>query len=249
MPQHACHNGAMTSIWAHRGASRRAPENTLPAFELAIELGADGVELDVQRTADGELVVIHDETVDRTTNGTGAVAALTSDEVRALDASAGLPGFGGTRVPTLLQVLELLRGTELQVNVELKTSIQRYPGIEREALALVDELGMREQVVWSSFRHGCVASMVGDVPAGQLALLMSDVLVRPWEYAVGLGVGAIHPGLHMLQEPDLVARAHECGLQVRTWTVDEPEHLQLAARAGVDAIITNVPDVARSLLD
>ena len=248
MPQHACHNGAMTSIWAHRGASQRAPENTLPAFEIAVELGADGVELDVQRTADGELVVIHDETVDRTTNGTGAVARLTSDEIRALDASAGLPGFGGTRVPTLRQVMELLRGTGLQVNVELKTSIERYPGIEREALALVDELGMREQVVWSSFRHASVTELVGDVAAGQLALLMSDVLVRPWSYAAELGVGALHPGLHLLQEPGWVTHAHEAGLQVRTWTVDDPEHLQMAARAGVDAVITNVPDVARALL-
>ena len=238
----------MASIWAHRGASRRAPENTLPAFELAVELGADGVELDVQRTADGELVVIHDETVDRTTSGTGAVASLTSDEIRALDASAGLGGFGGTRVPTLRDVLELLRGTGLRVNVEMKNSIQRYPGMERQALELVEAMGMREQVVWSSFHHGSVLSLAGDLAPAQLALLMSDVLVRPWNYAAELGVGAIHPGLHLLQERDFVEHAHEAGLQVRTWTVDEPEHLQMVAESGVDAIITNVPDVARALV-
>lgn len=238
----------MISVWAHRGASRRAPENTLPAFELAVELGADGVELDVQRTADQELVVIHDETVDRTTDGKGRVAALSLAELRALDASCGMDGFAGVQVPTLREVLMQLRGTGLAINIELKNSIERYPGMEHQVLALVDQEGMRDQVVFSSFHHGSVASLRGEVPATQLALLFSDVLVEPWRYAANLGVGAVHPGLHILQEPGWAVSAHQAGLQVRAWTVDEPELLRAAAKAGVDAIITNVPDVALETL-
>jgi glycerophosphoryl diester phosphodiesterase len=98
----------MTQIWAHRGARREAPENTLPAFELAVAQGADGVEFDVQLTADGTVVVIHDETVERTTNGTGPVVGFGLAELRGLDASAGFGGYTGVQIPTLADTLALL---------------------------------------------------------------------------------------------------------------------------------------------
>lgn len=238
----------MTKIWAHRGASAVAPENTIPAFETAIAMGADGVELDVQRTADGELVVIHDETLDRTTSGSGRVVDRTLDELRALDASNGAPAFTGIRIPTLAEVLELLAPTGMRVNVELKTSVEFYPGIEAEALALVEDAGMTERVVWSSFNHLTLLPLRGRVPAANIGLLLSDVTVEPWRYAREFGAGALHPGLHLLQVPGWVDAAHEAGLAVHVWTVDEPAHLQLVAAAGVDVIITNRPDDARTVL-
>lgn len=121
----------MVAIWAHRGASAHAPENTLPAFELAVEQGADGVELDVHLTADGHLVVTHDETIDRCSDGTGAIASLTLEQLRAFDFSAGWEGFAGTRIPTLREVYELLHPTDLTINVELKNTFAPYPSTLR----------------------------------------------------------------------------------------------------------------------
>ena len=110
----------LTQILGHRGASAEAPENTLAAFELAARMGADGVELDVHLTSDNEVVVIHDDTVDRTTNDTGAVRGMTFAQIRELDASMGKPRFSGAKIPTLAEVHELLRPTGMIVNVELK---------------------------------------------------------------------------------------------------------------------------------
>ena len=129
----------VVSIFAHRGASDAAPENTLPAFARAVEQGADGIELDVHLSRDGELVVIHDETLDRTTDGAGWVKDRTLAELRALRADNGLPGFAEARIPTLREVLDLLRPTDLLLNIELKTSLVWYEGIEAKTLALVAE--------------------------------------------------------------------------------------------------------------
>lgn len=232
----------MTKIWAHRGASAYAPENTLPAFELAIAQGADGVELDVQRTADGHLVVVHDETVDRTSNGTGKVVDLTLAELRRLDFG------GGGRIPLLDEVLRLCAPTAMVVNVELKTSIELYPGIEQEAKEVVEAAGMGERVVYSSFNHYTLAGLRGQVVPEQLGLLLADGIHEPWDYARRFGAGALHPGLHLLQLPGYVDRAHDVGLLVHVWTVNDPKHLALVAAAGVDAVITNYPDAAAAAL-
>lgn len=119
-------------VFAHRGASHYAPENTLPAFALAAEQGADGIELDVHLTKDGELVVIHDEKLDRTTNGTGWVKDYTLAELKTFCADNHLSGYPDARIPTLREVLELIRPTGLLVNIELKTSILWYDGIEEK---------------------------------------------------------------------------------------------------------------------
>ena len=110
-------------VWAHRGASGIMPENTLPAFEKAVELGADGVELDIQMTADGEIVVIHDEMVDRTSDGKGWVKDYTLEDLRKLDVSYGHKELGHVCIPTMREVFELLKPTDLTINIELKTGI------------------------------------------------------------------------------------------------------------------------------
>lgn len=232
----------MTAIWAHRGASVAAPENTMAAFEKAIEMGADGVEFDVQRSADGHLVVIHDETVDRTSDGTGRVVDLSLDELRRLDVG------GGERIPLLAEVLDLFAPTGMVVNVELKSSIEFYPGIGQDAIRVVADSGMTARVVYSSFNHYTLAGMRAHVPAAQLGLLMADGIHEPWDYARRFGAGALHPGYHLLQQPGYVEKAHEAGLRVNTWTVDDPDHIRLVASLGVDAIVTNRPDVATGLL-
>lgn len=234
----------MTQYWAHRGASAYAPENTLPAFEKAISMGADGVEFDVQRTADGELVVIHDETIDRTSTGLGAVVTQSYSRLRRHDYSNRTVGFDGVKLPLLREVLELFKPTDMRVNIELKTSIELYEGIEDDALELVEELGMVEQTVWSSFNHNTMASLVGRVPRENIGVLMTDALFEPWTYAADFGAGALHPGVHLLRQPGFVEASHERGLKVHVWTIDDPEIADLAMQMGVDAIITNDPALA-----
>lgn len=234
----------MASIWAHRGASADAPENTLPAFRLAFEQGADGIELDVQRTVDGVLVVCHDETIDRTSDGSGAIAQLTFDRLRRHDFSKPCARYRRVPIPTLAEVLELVRGTDRVVNIELKNSVVAYEGMEAEVEALVVGLGLSAQIWYSSFNHLSLVRLaeLGSV-AGRGALYVEQ-LVRPWEYVTGFGANALHPVARIV-DAELVAAAHRAGVRVHPWTVDEPQSIAALARAGVDAIITNVPAVAR----
>ena len=143
----------MSLIYGHRGASGHAPENTLEAFRLSMDMGADGFELDVHMSLDGELVVIHDETVDRTTDGTGLVRDLTLAQLKALDACNGMDAYRGARIPTLGEVFDLIRDTRHIVNVEVKTDEWFYPQIEEKCLALAKEQGVEDRVIYSSFNH------------------------------------------------------------------------------------------------
>lgn len=235
----------MTEIWGHRGAPAYAPENTLPAFELALEGGVDGIELDVQRSADGVLVVVHDEAISRTSNGVGRVKDLTFEELRRCDFSNGFVGFRNTRIPTLQETLDLLGPAGVRINIEIKNGIEPYPGIESEALAVVQEFGLLEQVVFSSFNHFSLSSLRGKVPPENLGLLYTAQMFNPWNYAKYFGAGAIHPHLRVLEQPHFVWLCHEAGIKVNTWTVDEDADIAHFTNLGVDAIITNFPDRAR----
>lgn len=237
----------MTAIWAHRGASAYAPENTLPAFEMAEQMGADGVELDVQLTADGEVVVIHDETLDRTTNGTGAIAQLTLAEIRRFEAANGMPEYAGTTVPTLDEVFEALAPGRMTINVELKNLFEFYPGIERAVLDLIAAHDLSDRVLISSFNHYSLKTVQQIDRELPLALLFSDGIYLPWEYAVEFGAKAIHPHYGFLRIPGLVEYAHAAGVAVNIWTVNEVADLGRVIGAGVDAVITNFPDRALSV--
>ena len=142
-----------TQVWAHRGASAYAPENTLEAFKLAAGHGADGVELDVQLSRDNELVVAHDETIDRVSNGSGYIKDHTLRELKKLRFNRLFPEYRDAAIPTLREVYELLKPTGLVINVELKTGIVPYEGIEERALCLASEMGMGNRVIYSSFHH------------------------------------------------------------------------------------------------
>ena len=238
----------MTQIWAHRGASAYAPENTIPAFKLALEQGAQGIELDLQRSADGVLVVVHDETINRTSTGFGRVADLTIDELRRCDFSNGFIGHHNVRIPTLAEVLELVRPTNAILNVELKNAITLYPGLELEAAAMVADAGMTDRVLFSSFNHPSLAKLRGVVPPSQIGVLYTDGLYNPWQYARWIGAGALHPSWRALRQPDYVWLAHEAGVKVNVWTVDEEEDVAHAIEIGVDALVTNFPDRARHVV-
>ena len=239
----------MTTVWAHRGASAKAPENTLAAFRLAHELGADGVELDVQLTADGQVVVIHDETLDRTTTGRGPVGTRTLREIKTLDASNDLRGYQGETVPTLEEVLALVGPTGMSINIELKNSVEPYPGLEAAVLRIVNAAGIADRVIYSSFNHISATQLARSSQPSRVGLLFSDVLAEPWDYAQRLDMAALHPHWKYVQfVPETIERCHALGLAINVWTVDSPDMVRRLADLGADAVITNRPDEVRTVL-
>lgn len=236
-----------TQICAHRGFSHIAPENTLAAFQKAIEVGADGIELDVQMTKDGHLVVIHDEWLNRTTTGQGWVKDHTLKEIREL--SAGLwfdPSFADERVPTLEEVFELIEPTSLWVNVELKNNIVRYPQLEEQVIALMDRFQIEKRVILSTFNHYSLKHLHQYRSQLSLGVLYSCNLYEPWNYAIQLGTTAIHPFFATLDD-EIIEQTHLAGISIRTYTVDEPVYIKQLLKQQIDTIITNDPATAIEL--
>lgn len=229
-----------TKIWAHRGASGFAPENTLPAFEVAKALDVDGVELDVQMTKDGELVVIHDEQIDRTSDGKGWVKDYTLAQLREFNFGKLKPLYGFVPIPTLREVYELFQDTDYMINVELKTSVVAYD-LEEKVHELTVAMGMEDRVIYSSFSHPSVLKMQQYVTKEQTAFLFSDGWIGVTEYAQKHGVHAVHPPIYYRDLPQMVKECHEQDRKVHVWTVNEEEHALKLMEMGVDAIITNHP--------
>ncbi|MDO5337261.1 MAG: glycerophosphodiester phosphodiesterase [Eubacteriales bacterium] len=234
-----------TRVWAHRGASAYAPENTLEAFELAWEMEADGVELDVQMSKDGELIVLHDETLERTTDGKGFAKDYTLKELKQLRAGGGRPHYEAARIPTLKEVLTLLEPSDMEVNIELKTGIFFYPGIEERVMELVRKLKMEDRIWYSSFNHASLRKIKERRADARTGILYADGWLGVPEYARRLGMDALHPALYNLQYPGFVQEARERGLRLHVWTVNERVYMDKLIEAGIDAIITNYPDTAQ----
>ena len=233
-------------IYGHRGASGHAPENTLEAFKLAMDMGADGFELDVHMSADGELVVIHDETVDRTTDGTGFVKDLTLAQLKALDACNGMEKYRGAKIPTLGEVFDLVRDTNHIVNVEVKTDECFYPQIEEKCLALAKEKGVENRVIYSSFNHYTLMKLRELKPDAKLGMLFGDIMVKPWEYAEQLHVDYLHPMKMNIYVPGFGEGARAAGYGINMWTINDEETMAECLKQDA-GIITNYPDVAIAL--
>jgi len=239
----------MTKNFAHRGFSGKYPENTMLAFEKAIEAGADGIELDVHLTKDGELVIIHDEAVDRTTNGSGLVADFTLAELKKLDASAAFRGvYGINRIPTLEEYFELVKDTAIVTNIELKTGVNPYPGIEEKTLAMIDKFGLRERIIISSFNHYSVMKFKSLAPEMICGFLEESWIIDMAGYGKKYGVECLHPIFNAVTE-EYARAAHEAGLLINTWTVNTKEDMELMIQRGVNAIIGNYPDLCREVID
>ena len=232
-------------VWAHRGASYDAPENTLEAFRLAWKMGADGIELDVHLSADGELVVAHDETVDRCSSGTGRIVDMTLAELKELDFSNHKPGYRGVKVPTLEEAYALVKPTGMTVNVELKTGIVLYEGIEAKCASLAKAIGMQDRVFYSSFNHYSLLLMKEADKDARIAPLYQEAMVSPWDYAVRIGAQAIHPFYPTMATPGIMKHLEETGVLCNPWTVDGEIQLAWMKQLGVNAVITNRPDVAQ----
>ena len=236
-------------IFAHRGASAYAPENTLEAFKMAADMGAHGVELDVHICRSGELVVTHDETVERVSDGTGWVRDLSLSELKSLHFNRTHPEFKDAHIPTLQEVFQLLRPTGLRINVELKNSLIDYPELEKRVIELAAKESMLDKVLFSSFSHQSMLRVKEIDSSLYCGLLYEASLVRPWAYAVALGVDAIHPHFSEVITPGgSCALAHKAGIEVNTWTVNTRENLNTVLREGADILITNYPDVGLECL-
>jgi glycerophosphoryl diester phosphodiesterase len=236
--------------FAHRGASHEAPENTLAAFLLAAELGADGIELDVHLSKDGEVVVIHDFVLETTTDGQGPVQDRTLAELKELDAGSRYdPLFAGQRIPTFQEVIETI-GRHLLLNVELKTKSVRDDRLTRAVVRILEENHLLDRVVVSSFNPLAlrqVRQLNPWIPLGLLYAPGLPLLLRsPWARHL-LRPEALHPH-HTTVDDQYVRWARAQGYRIHTWIVDEPGNMWQLMRQGVDIIITRRPDLLRQVL-
>lgn len=236
-------------VWAHRGASGYAPENTLASFQKAYELGADGVELDIQLSKDGKIVVIHDETIDRTSNGKGLVKDFTLEQLKALNANVTHPEYEYAQIPTMEEVFDLLKPTNMTINIELKTGLFDYEGIEEKIIALTHEKGFENRVIYSSFNHYSIMKMKSLDAEAKTAFLFEDGFMEMPEYGKKYNVNALHPDQMHLRYPGFMEKCEEYGLDVNTWTVNTTKDIQNAINHGVHAIIGNYPDRIRKVIE
>lgn len=251
-------------FFAHRGGALLAPENTLAAFDRGVALGADALELDIQTTSDGELVVIHDATVDRTTSGTGPVAAYTLGELRRLDAGYRFTPDGGATfpfrgqgliIPTLREVFE--RYPTVRVNIDLKEST---PERERRLWTLIQELGAEERVLVASGDLHAPIVRFRAISAGRVATSATEREIRFFLFATWAGAARVlRPPYDALQVPEtwrgvrvvsprVIAAAHRLGLDLHVWTVDTRADMDRLLAWGVDGLMSDRPDLLAEAL-
>ena len=231
---------------AHRGATAYSPENTIAAFDLAVDMKADYIEIDVQRSKDGELVLIHDTTVDRTTDGTGKVGDLTLEQLRSLDAGSWKgEQFAGEPIPTFEEILDLYRG-KVGILIELKAP-ELYPGIEEQVAAALIERNLdkpqNEKIIIQSFNFESIKKMDQLLPQVPIGVLTSNRADTTLEALKEFSTYAdwFNPSYGIVTE-ELVNQVHSLGMQIGSWTVRSQEAADFLFEMGVDAIISDYPD-------
>ena len=226
-------------LFAHRGYSAKYPENTMISFRSAMDYAVDGIELDVHMTKDGHIVVIHDEKVNRTTNGKGYVKDMTLEEIRKLDAGSKFnPLFKGEKIPLLEEVIQLIEGTNLKLNIELKSDVFPYYGMDMEVLKLVEKYSMQHRTIISSFDHETLKRISEVAPYIEAAPLFSNIIVEPWIYAEKNGADAIRiSGYFMMRQTAIDALKK--GAKVRVYTINDVEHMELLWNAQVAGFFTD----------
>lgn len=234
-------------IMGHRGAMGHAPENTLASFKLAHEMGVEAVELDVHLSADGVLVVHHDETLDRTTSGSGEIAAMTLEQLRQLDAGSKFSmDYAGERIPTLEEVLTWARGVELPVVIEFKRN-PNVRAIVEAAIGLVERMQAGSDVAFISFDHFVPAGLKQARPQWTTGVLYVGRPVDAVRLAADAGADGLLPNFYFVERED-VERAHAAGKWVGCWAPNTERELGYAIAQGVDMIGTNFPDRLQALL-
>lgn len=231
-------------VAGHRGAMAVAPENTLPAFEAALEAGADGVEFDIQRTSDGHLVIFHDEEVSRTSDGSGLLQEMTLAELKALDVGLYFgEEFRGTRIMTLPEFFEWAQGNNLLLFPELKEPF-RYPGIEQQVAKMIQEYELIERTQTRSFYHDYLHALHLSAPEIPISELWRENLPAPEDFT--------YPTLDLQEDfytQELIDHLHTHGRTLTAWVVDDLNRAKQLIEWGIDGITTNDPARLLSILD
>lgn len=236
------------TIFAHRGASAHAPENTLAAFDLALRQEADAFELDAKLSADGQVVVIHDQTVDRTTDGHGEVRNMTLPALKELDAGSFFDiAFRGERIPTLEEVFEAF-GQKILINVELTNYATPADDLPVRVVELVKRHKLEKSILFSSFNPRALRMahrLLPEVPKGMLALPgLPGWWARTWIGRIAVPYDALHPEISDVT-PGLISKLHQQGRRMNVWTVNQAEDMQRLFSLGVDGIFTDDPELAQ----
>ena len=243
-----------TKIYGHRGSKGTYPENSMLAFKKAIEAGVFGMEIDIHMTKDNQIVVFHDSTLDRTSTGSGYIKDYTLEEIRQFRIGPKFETFENYEkswddeiIPTLAEVLELFKQHDLEVNIELKTYEIAYPGMEELMFQVVEESGYNpDKVIYSSFHIPTMIKLGKLNPKAKLALLTQMDYPRMMDYFEALGLEALHPNKdQVLANPKLWAPFAE---KLRIYTVNDPAQMQMLIDMGVEAIITDYPELALKLV-
>ena len=231
-------------IIAHRGASGLAPENTIAAMKLAIEYGCDGIETDLQLTKDGKVVVFHDWSVDRTTDGKGEIKDLTFEELSKLDNGSWFSDeFKGERIPTLEELLKVVP-EDLVLNLELKSQAFDSRGLEEKVMEILNKKNRKENIIISSFSHRSLQKIRDLDKEIKIGILFEGYLIGLKEYIgnLNLDIWSVHPGVSHVDK-ELVEVIHEMDLLGYVWTVNDKETAERLKESGVDGIITNYPNL------
>lgn len=235
--------------YAHRGFSSEYPENTMIAFEKAIEAGCEGIELDVHFTKDGKMVIIHDEDISRTGNSSGLVKNMTYEELCKVDFSYKFTEKTGfCRIPALVEYLELVKDKDIITNIELKTGVYEYRGIEKDVFDLLCKYDLRDKVIISSFNHNSVMRMKELDPEIKCGFLSETWIINTGKYVKENGIEAYHPMFRMLTDEEY-RNLREYGCEINTWTVNEPEDIHHMIDLDVEGIISNHPDRIKAILE
>ena len=226
---------------AHRGFKSKYPENTMLAFKKAVEENADGIEFDVHLSKDDEIVIIHDERLDRTTNAKGRVMDYTLAELKKVNAGALYDNIDFEAIPTVREYFEYIKDKDIITNVELKTGVYWYKGIEQKVYDMIKEFDLKDKIIISSFNHKSVLAMKKIDEKIKCGLLIDSWLEKPWLYLKQLGVECYHPSAYCVDE-ELVTGLHENGFELNVWYGTEPFNFSDTYKLNVDAMTTDYPD-------
>lgn len=232
---------------AHRGFKGAYPENTMLAYEKAVETGADGIEFDVHLTKDGELVIIHDETLERTTDGKGLVKDKTLYELKKLNASKEYPYCEVQTIPTLREYLDFTKDKDIITNIELKTSIITYEGIEKKVYDLINEYGMKDKIIISSFNHNSLIRMKEIDREIKCGVLESSRLYKPWEYVKNIGMEYFHP-LNFTINKEIAEKFLENNIGLNIWFGKADYDFSKCLDFNPTGLITDFPDRVNELI-
>ncbi|WP_010284541.1 glycerophosphodiester phosphodiesterase [Bacillus timonensis] len=235
-----------TKIFGHRGSAGTHPENTMISFKEAARVGAEGIELDIQMTKDGAIVVIHDETVKRTTNGKekGWVKDYTLKQIKKMDVSYKFKEkYGNCEIPTLEEVFDWAKSNQMLINVEFKTGLVSYKGIEEKTIKMITDYGLEDRIVISSFNHYSLLKCRQLSSTIELAILYMEGLYKPWDYAKRLEVNGIHP-YHQTINKEIVEESKRNDIVVRPFTINDEKKMKQLIDFGCTAIITDYPKKA-----